>query len=86
MPSGLTIRTLQVLQSRHRGPRRRRELAAGEEVAGHGRGKVPGAWDAHPRAIGGVGRCGDNPGEPARRRKVAAATAPRAPARGVAMR
>jgi hypothetical protein len=86
MPSALTIRALQVLQSHHRGPRRRRGLAAGEEATGLGRGKVQGARDAHPRAIGGVDWCGDNPGEPARRCKVAAATAARAPARGVAMR
>jgi hypothetical protein len=66
MPSELTIWPLQVLQSHHRGPWRRKELAADEEAAGLGRGKVQGARDAHPRAIGGVGRCGDNPGEPAR--------------------
>jgi hypothetical protein len=48
-------------------------------------GKVQGVRDAHPRVIGGVGRCGDNSGEPARWRKVAAATAARALARGVAM-
>jgi hypothetical protein len=86
IPSTLTIRPMQVLQLHHRGPRRCRELAAGEEAAGLGRGKVQGARDAHPRAIGGVGRCGDNSGEPAQRRKVAVDTAARAPARGVAMR
>jgi hypothetical protein len=58
---------------------------SGEAGGALGRGRSKRWPEAHPSAIGGVGRCGDSSNEPTQRCKVASAAAARGPERGEAM-